>query len=125
MGVDYIDFRVGTCAGLYYSTEEEYIILAITNDSPGNGHFEDVLEWFYASCIRDRKNLVIQEISNVKFKTHLLEKREFQECDDYPRSVMKYYVTMPEYKHSFYFQVNTDEADSDYLSAETNDGDVV
>ena len=79
LGVDdnYSRFRVGTCEGLWASTERTYDILAITNSQPGNGHFEDVLQWFENSCKRDGKALRILECWNKAFKMHLIRKRGF------------------------------------------------
>lgn len=51
-----VAFRVGTCDGIYTATPKAYQIIAITNNVPGNGHFEDVLQWFEASCRRDNKS---------------------------------------------------------------------
>lgn len=70
-------FKVGTCEGLWTSTSMTYDILAIDNSVPGNGHFEDVLQWFEHSCRRDKKNLRFLEIMNIKFKIHLISKRGF------------------------------------------------
>lgn len=72
-----VDFRVGTCHGLYTSTDKSYDIIAITNREKGNGHFEDVVEWFENSCRRDKKSLRFVEIMNDGFKTHLVNKRCF------------------------------------------------
>lgn len=71
-------FRVGTCAGLWRSTSTSYDICAISNESPGNGHFDDVLEWFYQSCIRDNRDLKFLELQNPAFKQHLIDKRGFE-----------------------------------------------
>lgn len=73
----YFRFRIGTCDGLWGSTESCYLILAVRNSEPGNGHFEDVLEWFEHSCVRDGKYLRVQEIWNHRLKVHLLESRGF------------------------------------------------
>lgn len=71
-------FRIGTCEGLWGSDAECYLILAILNNEPGNGHFEDVLEWFENSCCRDKKRLRILEIDNSGLMVHLIEKRGFK-----------------------------------------------
>ncbi len=56
-----------------------YKILAVINNSPGNGHLTDVLEWFERSCRRDKKSLMICEFFlNKGFKKHLIEKRGFE-----------------------------------------------
>lgn len=70
-------FRIGTCEGLWAATETTYDILAITNNVPGNGHFEDVLQWFEHSCRRDKRNLRILEVWNKRLKMHLIRKRGF------------------------------------------------
>lgn len=74
---EYQRFKIGTCDGLWGYDNDNYYILVINNESPGNGHLSDVFEWFEASCKRDKKNLIIQECFNLKFKTHLLNKRGF------------------------------------------------
>jgi len=73
----FLQFKVGTVYGLWTSTSDSYIILSIYNEEPGNGHFEDVLEWFYFSCVRDKKHLRIEELMNDDFVRHLREERGF------------------------------------------------
>lgn len=76
-------FKVGTVHGTWNSTENSYDILAIINDEPGNGHLNDVLEWFENSCKRDGKSLRILALWNKKFAHHLVTKRSFAyEQDD-------------------------------------------
>ncbi|MEA4975701.1 hypothetical protein SDC9_171571 [bioreactor metagenome] len=75
-------FRVGTCEGLWTSTQQSYDILAVTNRIPGNGHFNDVLQWFEQSCRRDKKALRILEVWNSNFKRHLIENRSFRDIGD-------------------------------------------
>lgn len=70
-------FKVGTCHGQWYSTQFAYHILSIINDEPGNGHLNDVFEWFENSCRRDGKVLIVEEIMNGRFGRHLCEKRGF------------------------------------------------
>jgi len=74
---DWQRFRVGTCDGIWGCTEESYCILAITNNKKGNGHLQDVFEWFETSCRRDGKSFKILEIANDRFKKHLIEKQGF------------------------------------------------
>lgn len=73
-----IKFRVGTCGGLYGCEGKSYVIIALMNDEQGNGHLEDVFEWFENSCRRDKKSLRIVEIMNERFGKHLIEKRGFK-----------------------------------------------
>jgi len=73
-----VAFRVGTCHGIYTAKPNAYQIIAINNECPGNGHFEDVLQWFEASCRRDNKSLMFVEIMNDKFGEHLKVKRGFK-----------------------------------------------
>jgi hypothetical protein len=70
-------FRVGTCHGQWRATNDAYEILSIVNTHIGNGHFDDVLQWFEDSCQRDRKILRIREVWNGNFKAHLIRKRGF------------------------------------------------
>jgi hypothetical protein len=78
---DYMRFRVGTCHGAWRTDKEgqSYQVLAIGNESPGNGHLQDVFDWFERSCKREGYSLVILEVWNEKFKQHLIEKRGFTE----------------------------------------------
>lgn len=78
-GTEWLRFRVGTCNGLWCSTDKSYNILAIINNSPGNGHLKDVLQWFEQSCRRDKRSLKIMEVMNPKFKKHLIEKCGFKD----------------------------------------------
>jgi hypothetical protein len=75
---EWIKFNVGTCHGLYRATDAAYEILAIINDEPGNGHLNDVFQWFEQSCRRDKKILRIREVWNAYFKAHLQHKRGFK-----------------------------------------------
>ena len=77
ISMDFQRFRVGTCEGLFGATNTTYDILAVTNNQPNNGHFNDVLEWFENSCKRDKKDLRILEVWNDKFKKHLIDKKGF------------------------------------------------
>lgn len=74
-------FIIGTVDGLWTLDNENYIIVSITNKEPNNGHFEDVLDWFYHGCEIDGKNLKIIEIENAAFMAHLIEKRGFVRLD--------------------------------------------
>lgn len=74
---DFMCFRIGTCEGLWAGNDKYYDILAVTNKQPGNGHFNDVLQWFEHSCKRDKKAFRILELWNKDLKKHLLTKRGF------------------------------------------------
>src|SRR5688572_27363722 len=77
-------FKVGTMEGQWFSTEDVYVILSFMNNEPGNGHLDDVFEWFEFSCKRDKKPLMILELMNDRFKKHLIEKRGFEEVPGKP-----------------------------------------
>lgn len=72
-------FRVGTCEGQWGFTKNQYFILSVINKNPGNGHFDDVLEWFEHSAKRDNKDLLILHLMNHGFKKHLIAKKGFEE----------------------------------------------
>ncbi len=74
---DFDRFRVGTVTGVWSSDPYYYNILGIDNSEKGNGHLEDVFQWFESSCKRDKKNFRILEVWNDDFKRHLIEKRGF------------------------------------------------
>jgi hypothetical protein len=74
---DWLCFRVGTCHGLWRSTDDAYEILAIKNNKQGNGHFDETLQWFESSCRRDGKKLRLYELWNKQLERHLIEKRGF------------------------------------------------
>jgi hypothetical protein len=82
-------FRVGTCEGLWQSIPDCYVIVSIKNDKPGNGHFNDVLQWFEFSCKRDNKNLLVVELLNEKLYLHLITKRGFIPVDKRGDNVIK------------------------------------
>lgn len=74
----FMKFRVGTCEGLYTAFPGTYVIVAVTNNEPHNGHLNDVFEWFENSCKREKRNLRVAELMNPKFAIHLSEKRGFK-----------------------------------------------
>lgn len=78
----YVEFKIGTCSGIYDCHDKTYRILAITNDVVNNGHFEDVLEWFEYACRRDGYNLMFQEVANNRLGRHLIDKRGFTTTDN-------------------------------------------
>jgi len=71
-------FRVGTCEGQWRCTDEAYEILSVINKNPGNGHLDDLLEWFEYACKRQKLPLRILSFTNEKFKQHLITKRGFK-----------------------------------------------
>lgn len=74
---EWMDYRIGTCTGLYSTSMISYDILAVQNSKQGNGHFQDVLDWFENSCRRDGKSLKFLELMNDELKDHLINKRGF------------------------------------------------
>jgi len=72
-------FRIGTCEGQWFVTENAYCIISILNSKPGNGHLQDVFEWFENSCKRDKRALIVLECMNENFRQHLLTKRGFKD----------------------------------------------
>lgn len=75
-------FRIGTCEGIFFSDKESYTIIAIDNKYPGNGHLQDVFDWFENSCKRDKKSLRFVDIINHRFLKHLKEKQSFKGNSD-------------------------------------------
>lgn len=79
-GPPWQEFMVGTCTGQWRANVElkQYELLSIVNSEIGNGHFQDVLEWFEFSAARDRFDFVILEVVNEKLAFHLEDKRGFE-----------------------------------------------
>jgi len=75
-------YKIGTCHGIWGFTDDFYYILSVINEKPGNGHLEDVFEWFYNSCNREGVNLVMLECHNQDFYKYLIDKKEFKALDD-------------------------------------------
>lgn len=75
-------FKVGTCHGQYMVDKGNYLIINIINEEKGNGHFDEVLEWFESSAKRDKVKLGVVELWNKRLKKHLIEKRGFQEDEN-------------------------------------------
>jgi len=78
-GEHWNSYRVGTVKGLWNSDEKDYLILSFINDKPGNGHLDDVLQWFEMSAKRDGRNLRILSLNNRRFYRHLIAKRGFKQ----------------------------------------------
>lgn len=86
------DFKVGTCYGLYEVRAASYAIIAIFNTDPGNGHLQDVFDWFENSCKRDGYHLEVIELWNERFKNHLSGKRGFTSTSKV-NVIKKFYAT--------------------------------
>ena len=76
-------FRVGTCHGQFRVTPEAYEVLSIFNDTPGNGHLEDVFEWFEFASRTTKIPLRVLRFSNAAFKKHLIDKRGFRALGEF------------------------------------------
>jgi hypothetical protein len=72
-------FKVGTCHGQYMVNDIGLHLISVINDDPGNGHLEDVFEWFEYSAKTNKLNLFIREFFNDRFKKHCIEKRGYAE----------------------------------------------
>lgn len=77
-----MEFKVGTCNGQWFTDDNRncFVILSIINHSPGNGHTDDIFEWFENSCKSYKYDLVVEKLMNQKFKMKLLSNgfEEFQ-----------------------------------------------
>lgn len=82
-------FRIGTVKGQYGICKNELFILSITNDQPGNGHLEDVFQWFEFSCKEYDKNFMILEFQSHRFYLHCIRKRGFIPLDSFGQNAIK------------------------------------
>lgn len=74
-------FRVGTCEGQWGFIKDCLFILSVFNKEQGNGHLDDVFQWFEYSAKRQGMNLMVLECMNNNFYDHLIKKRGFQPLD--------------------------------------------
>lgn len=86
-------FRIGTCEGQWGFTPDSYYILSVKNSAKGNGHLDDVFEWFEYSCKRDNRNLLVLECLNNTFYKHLIDKRGFIALDKNEENLIKVFNT--------------------------------
>lgn len=77
LGGGWMLYKIGTVEGQWRCHDGAYQILSFLNDVPGNGHLQDVFDWFENSCKRDKKALQVLELFNERFATHLISKRGF------------------------------------------------
>ncbi len=96
--LDHKLFRVGTCDGQWTSTEDSFVIISIANRKPGNGHLNDVFEWFEWSCRTAGKNLLVVELLNDSFYRHLIKKRGFVPLDKEKMNCIKIF-NKKKYRH--------------------------
>lgn len=72
-------WRVGTCHGQYEFVKGVLVLISIHNNEPGNGHLEDVFQWFEGTVKKHGNGvLIIAEFMNDKFKKHCIEKRGYK-----------------------------------------------
>lgn len=71
------EFRIGTCRGLYDIDQdlEALILIAIQNDKPHNGDFEDAI-WFFEESVRRGicRRFFIVEFTNPRLREHFLRR---------------------------------------------------
>lgn len=85
-------YRVGTVRGLWNSDAENYLILSFVNDEQGNGHLNDVFQWFEHSAKREGLNIKILQIVNSRFYNHLINKRGFKKIEGTETDLIKIIV---------------------------------
>lgn len=71
-------FKIGTCFGTFGEADDSLEIFGISNSNKGNGHLNDVLEYFEYICAKKNKNLCFSHFENQDFKKHLINKRGFE-----------------------------------------------
>ena len=82
-------FKVGTVIGIYGVTHDGYEIHSVNNTEIGNGHFNDVIQWFEYVCKRDKGTLTFTDVPTERFKKHLIEKRGFRPSEHNENDLVK------------------------------------
>ncbi len=82
-------FRIGTCTGQWGSAKGCFYILSVINHEEGNGHLEDVFEWFEFACKESKRNLLVLACFNERFYRHLLWHRGFIPLDAEGENLIK------------------------------------
>ena len=81
-------FKIGSCHGQYVFSDMGLEIISIINNTPGNGHLNDVFEWFEYAAKAQGLKLIIREFFNARFKMHCILKRGYSDIAGM-NSVMK------------------------------------
>lgn len=76
-------FRLGACHGMFDEEEGAVRLIAIANDSPGNGDFERAMTKLETRARGMGKKFQVVEIWNERLKTHLVSKRGYQDKGAY------------------------------------------
>lgn len=71
IGEGWRHYRVGTCTGAYRDAIQSFEILAIANSKPGNGHVEAMLAYFFKSCEKYSKHVIVKEVINTSLRDKL------------------------------------------------------
>lgn len=83
-------YKVGTCSGQYQFIDGKLVLISVINDQPGNGHLDDVFEWFEFAARSQHVPLVIAEFFNDRFKKHCIDKRGFKQIPGTDNVIKKY-----------------------------------
>lgn len=81
-------FIVGTCHGLWVQHNLSVDMWAVINEKPGNGHMDDVIEWFFQIAKAGNVPIRVMDISNKTFYDELVEKWKFLPTD-HPNVLMR------------------------------------
>lgn len=77
LGEDNYTFRKGTMHGLIGCDDHTLLIIAIMNDTPGNGQFATAMEGLEAVSKRRLLFVEMGAIFNARLYRHLMEKRGY------------------------------------------------
>lgn len=81
MQTDNVEWHYGTCHGMGTETDKLLTIIALLNDTPGNGDFAKLMD-----ILESRgKPVIIEEIWNRRLYKHLIRKRGYAPTAKYGR----------------------------------------
>lgn len=75
-------FEIGTVHGLWNASTLSIDIFACINNEPGNGHLDDVFEWFFAIAKEKGLPVRVTNVSSPTFREQLIEKWKFIPTND-------------------------------------------
>lgn len=76
-------FEIGTVHGIWNVSTFSVDVFACINDEPGNGHMDDVFEWFFSIATERGLPVRVTNVSSEDFRQQLIDKWLFVPTKDH------------------------------------------